>query len=114
MATLLDPKQMVSFGELLMSQVVHQEALIQLLIKKGIFSKKEFLETVKGGKLGDEERQKGISMRPLFLLAILWTLPWKGVALWIDVCHRKERAWVLRKKTLTLVRTSRSLEGQVS
>jgi hypothetical protein len=35
MATPLDPKQLVSFEELLMSQVVQQEALIRLFVEKG-------------------------------------------------------------------------------
>jgi hypothetical protein len=43
----LDPKQVVSFEELLMSQVVQQEALTRLLIEKGIITKEQFLETVK-------------------------------------------------------------------
>jgi uncharacterized protein YqgQ len=47
MATALDPKQTVPFEELLMSQVVQQEALTRLLIEKGIFSKEEFLEMVR-------------------------------------------------------------------
>ena len=47
MAITLDPKQVVSFEELLMSQVVQQEALTRLLIEKGIFTKKELLEMVK-------------------------------------------------------------------
>jgi hypothetical protein len=42
MATALDPKQIVSSEELLMSQVVSQEAVIRLLIEKGIFTKEEF------------------------------------------------------------------------
>jgi len=42
----LDPKQIVPFEELLISQVVQQEALTRLLIEKGVFSKKEFLEMV--------------------------------------------------------------------
>jgi hypothetical protein len=40
MAIPLDPKQVVSFEELLMSQVVQQEALTRLLVEKGIFSNK--------------------------------------------------------------------------
>ena len=40
-------KQMVSFEELLMSQVVQQEALTRLLAGKGIFTKEEFLEMVR-------------------------------------------------------------------
>jgi hypothetical protein len=39
MATPLDLKQLVSFEEALVSQVVQQEALTRLLIEKGIFTK---------------------------------------------------------------------------
>jgi hypothetical protein len=37
MATALDPKQIASFEELLMSQVFQQEALTRLLREEGIF-----------------------------------------------------------------------------
>ena len=47
MATPLDPKQVVSFEELLMSQVVQQETLTRLLVEKGILTKEEFLKIVK-------------------------------------------------------------------
>jgi hypothetical protein len=47
MALSLDPQQTVSFDELLLSQVVSQEAIIRLLVEKGIFSKDEFLEMVR-------------------------------------------------------------------
>ena len=43
----LDPKQIVSFEELLMSQVIAQEALTRLLVEKGIFTKEEFLGVVR-------------------------------------------------------------------
>jgi len=43
MAIALDPKQIVLNDELLLSQVVSQEAIIRLLVEKGIFSKEEFL-----------------------------------------------------------------------
>jgi hypothetical protein len=43
----LDPKQLVSFEELLMSQVVQQEAITKLLVEKGIFTKEELLEMVR-------------------------------------------------------------------
>jgi len=46
-ATPLNPKQIVSFEELFISQVVQQEALTRLLIKKGIFTKNEFLEMIR-------------------------------------------------------------------
>jgi hypothetical protein len=48
MSTTLDSKQVVSFKELLMSNVIQQEALTGLLIDKGIFTKDEFLEKLKG------------------------------------------------------------------
>jgi hypothetical protein len=43
----LDAKQIVSSEELFMSQVVSQEAVIRLLVEKGIFNKEEFLGMVK-------------------------------------------------------------------
>jgi uncharacterized protein YqgQ len=57
MATPLNPKRIVSFEELLMSQVVQQEALTKLLVQKGIFSKEEFLEMV---RVIDQERKKKV------------------------------------------------------
>jgi len=47
MVAALNPKQVVSFEEILMSQVMSQEALTRLLVEKGIFTKEEFLEMVK-------------------------------------------------------------------
>jgi uncharacterized protein YqgQ len=58
MATPLDPKQIVSFKELLMSQAVQQEALTRLLVEKGIFTKEEFLEMARVVDRG-MERKKG-------------------------------------------------------
>jgi len=55
MATPLDPKQVVTFEELLMSQLITQEALTRLLIGKGVFTEEEFLATV---KVVDRERKK--------------------------------------------------------
>jgi len=50
-----DPKQVVSFEELLTSQVVQQEALTSLLVEKGIFTQDEFLEIV---RVMDREMKK--------------------------------------------------------
>jgi len=47
MAEKLDPKELVSFKELLMSEVIQSEALINILDKKGIISKQELLEEMK-------------------------------------------------------------------
>ena len=55
MATPLDLKQIVSFEELLISQVIQQEALTRLLVEKGIFTKGEFLKMV---KVVDREMKK--------------------------------------------------------
>ena len=42
----LDPKQIVLNDELLLSQVISQEAIIRLLVEKRIFTKEEFLKMV--------------------------------------------------------------------
>ncbi len=52
MAKKLDLKELVSPDELLMSNTIEQEALINLLEKKGIISKAELLEEVRKLKEG--------------------------------------------------------------
>ena len=47
MAKILDPKEIVDLKELVMSEVIQSEALINLLARKGIVSKKELLEEVR-------------------------------------------------------------------
>jgi len=47
MAEKLDPRELVSFKELLMSEVIQSEAIINLLDKKGIISKQELIEEMK-------------------------------------------------------------------
>ena len=47
MAEKLDPKELVTFEELLMSEVIQSDALINLLDRKGIISKTELLEEMK-------------------------------------------------------------------
>lgn len=47
MADKLDPKEIISFEELLMSEVIQSDALINLLERKGIITKKELLEEIK-------------------------------------------------------------------
>jgi len=59
MAIPLDPKQIVPFEELLMSQVVQQEALTRLFIEKSIFIKEEFLEMVK--VVNQDMKKKGVT-----------------------------------------------------
>ena len=47
MANELDSKELVNFKELLMSEVIQSEALINLLDSKGIISKQELLDEMK-------------------------------------------------------------------
>ena len=47
MAQKLDAREILDFEELLMSEVIQSEALINLLHQKGIISEKELLEEVK-------------------------------------------------------------------
>ena len=47
MAKKLDQKETVSFEELLMSNTITQEALINLLEKKALINKQELLEEIK-------------------------------------------------------------------
>ena len=47
MAEKLDPKEVVSFEEVLLSNVYTQEALINLLEAKGIIKKAELMEEIK-------------------------------------------------------------------
>ena len=56
----IKPRQTVSIKELLMSQVVQQEALTRLLVEKGIFTKEEFLEMVRVVNLEMKIKPKGI------------------------------------------------------
>ena len=44
---ILDPNILVTFKELLMSEVIQSEALFNLLEKKGIVTKQELLEEIK-------------------------------------------------------------------
>ena len=62
MAIGVDPKQVVSFEELLMSQVVAQEALTRLLVEKGIFTKEEFMEMVR--VVDQQMKREGRSVKP--------------------------------------------------
>ena len=47
MAEKLDPKQTVDIKELLMSEVIQSEALINILDRKGLVSKQELLVEMK-------------------------------------------------------------------
>ena len=55
MAEKLNPKEVVSFEEVLLSNVYTQEALINLLEAKGIIKKAELMEEIK--RLRDKENR---------------------------------------------------------
>ena len=59
MAEKLDNAEMVTFKELLMSEVIQSEALINLLDRKGIISKQELLEEIKRVKAALPESEIG-------------------------------------------------------
>ena len=54
----LDPRETVTFEELFMSNVYTQEALINLLEKKGLIEKKELLEEIKRVKKEQSQASK--------------------------------------------------------
>ena len=54
MAKQLDPKETVSFDDLLTTNIYTQEALINLLEQKGIITKRELLKEIK--KLKDKQK----------------------------------------------------------
>jgi len=58
MAQKLDPKETVSFEELAYSNMMEQEALVRLLTKTGIITKKEFLDELEQVAGEMEEKQK--------------------------------------------------------
>ena len=69
MANPLDLEQIVSFEELLMSQVVQQEALARLLAEKGVFRKEEFLEMVK--VVDQKMKRKGKYTIGVYFLSVM-------------------------------------------
>jgi hypothetical protein len=47
MTTKLNDDELVSFKELLMSNEIYMEAIVQLLVDKGVFTKQELLGKIK-------------------------------------------------------------------
>ena len=60
MAEKLDPKEVVSFKELLIAGMIENQAIIQLLIEKGIITKEEYFSKLKDVKRQYDERQKNV------------------------------------------------------
>ena len=57
MAEQLDPSELVSFKELLMANSIQGDAIAQLLIEKGIFTKEEFFDMLKQVQMEYQRRQ---------------------------------------------------------
>jgi hypothetical protein len=60
MAEKLDPKEVVTFKELLIAGMIENQAIIQLLIEKGVITKTEYFSKVKEVKSQHDERQKNV------------------------------------------------------
>ena len=58
MATKLSDDELVSFKDLLMANEVYMEALVQLLLDKGVFTKPELLGKIKQVQI-DQMKRKG-------------------------------------------------------
>ena len=58
MAEQLDPKELVSFKELLMANSIQNDAAVQLLIEKGFFTEAEYFSKLKK-VLGQYEKRGG-------------------------------------------------------
>ncbi len=73
MAEKLDPKEVVSSEELLMSEVIQSEALINLLDRKGIITKQELLEEMTSIQttLPKHEGLLGLHTRPIVISQII-------------------------------------------
>ena len=57
MAEKLDPSELVNFKELLMTNSMQVDAIAQLLIKKGVFTREEFFDMMKQVQM--EYKSKG-------------------------------------------------------
>jgi hypothetical protein len=58
MAQKLDPVDLVSFKELLMANSIMADALVQLMIEKGVITQNEFFEKLKAVQEEYQSRQK--------------------------------------------------------
>ena len=57
MAEQLDPNELVSFRELLVTNSMQVDTIAQLLIKKGIFTKEEFFDMLKKVQMDYQRRE---------------------------------------------------------
>jgi len=62
MAEKLNDKEIVSYEELLMANVIQTDTVAQLLVEKGIFTEQEFFTKLKKVQ-GEWERKKGTKVQ---------------------------------------------------
>ena len=60
MAEKLDPSELVNFKELLMANSMQVDAIAQLLIEKGVFSKEEFFDMLKQVQMDYQRRENNV------------------------------------------------------
>ena len=60
MGEALDPKETVSYKELLIMELIETQTIVQLLIEKGLITKEEYYEKFKEVKRQYDERQKNV------------------------------------------------------
>ena len=60
MAEKLDPKETVSYKELLIMAMIETQTIVQLLIEKGIITKEEYFEKLKDVQKQYDDRQKNV------------------------------------------------------
>ena len=53
----LDPSELVDFKELLMANSIQVDAIAQLLIEKGVFTKEEFFDMLKRVQMDYQRRE---------------------------------------------------------
>ena len=58
MAKKLDEKELVSFEELIMANMIHTDAVTQLLIEKGIITEQEFYTKIKKVQYDYESKKR--------------------------------------------------------
>ena len=59
MAEQLDPNELVSFKEILIANSMQVDAVAQLLIEKGIFTKEEFFDMLKRVQMDYKNKDNG-------------------------------------------------------
>ena len=60
MAEKLNPKEIVTYKELLIMSMIETQTIVQLMIEKGIITKEEYFAKLKEVQIQYQERQKNV------------------------------------------------------